>query len=233
MWYDITFKSKVFSNFTPYPESNSPARMLKLKPTIYLLAAMHIAGIIGLNLEATAGIFKFLTPFNLLFSAFVLIFFHEEKNKAFVLFVITAFLIGYWVEVIGVSTGLVFGKYEYISTLGYKVFNVPLLIGVNWFIISYCSGNLLHRLNAPKLVQAIFASLLMTAFDFVAEPVAIKHDMWNWFGEEPPLRNYVGWFFTSLAIQFIYFFAPFKKENAVAVWLFAFQTLFFGIQWFF
>lgn len=207
--------------------------MFKLKSTRYLLLSMYVAGVIGLNLEATNELFKFLTPFNLLFSAFVLTYFHVDKNKAFVFFTIATLLVGYWIEVIGVNTGLVFGKYEYISTLGFKVFNVPLLIGVNWLLISYCSGNLIHKLVLPKPIQVILAALLMTAFDYIVEPIAIRLDMWSWFGQEPPLSNYFGWFFTAIVIQIIYFYAPFKKENPVAVWLFALQTLFFGIQWLF
>lgn len=213
--------------------SNKSKGMLKKKPIIYLLTSMYIAGVVGLNLDFTAELFKILTPYNLLFSAFVLLYFHADKNKAFVYFVTTTLLIGYWIEVIGVNTGLIFGKYEYVTTLGFKVFNVPLLIAINWLIISYCSGSLVHRIAVPKIVQVILAALLMTAFDYIAEPVAIRLDMWNWFGEEPPLSNYLGWFFTSFVIQLIYFYAPFKKENPIAVWLFALQTLFFGIQWLF
>lgn len=192
---------------------------------------MYAAGVIGLNINATTEIFKLLTPYNLLFSAFVLLYFHVEKNKDFLYFVVATLLIGYWIEVLGVNTGLIFGMYEYVSTLGVEVLNVPLLIGVNWLIISYCSGHLVNKLALPKFTKAFLAALLMTAFDYLAEPVAIRLDMWNWFGAEPPISNYVGWIITSLVIQIIYFFAPFKKENPIAVWLFALQTLFFGIQW--
>lgn len=207
--------------------------MLKPKPTLYLLLSMYIAGIIGLNLEISADLFKFLTPFNLLFSGFVLISFHVDKNKAFAFFTVSTLMIGYWIEVIGVNTGLIFGNYQYITTLGFEVFNVPLMIGVNWLIVAYCSGHILNKVAVPKILKAAFASALMTAFDYLVEPIAIRLDMWNWFGEIPPLSNYIGWFCTSFIIQLIYFYAPFKKENPVAIWLFALQTLFFGIQWLF
>lgn len=207
--------------------------MLKLKPTIYLLLSMYVAGVIGLNLEVSTELFKFLTPFNLLFSAFVLLYFHVDKNKAFAFFTISTLMIGYWIEVLGINTGLVFGKYQYITTLGFEVFNVPLMIGVNWLIVAYCSGHILNKLAVPKILKVALAAVLMTAFDYLVEPIAIRLDMWNWFGEVPPLSNYLGWFFTSFVIQLIYFYAPFKKENPVAIWLFALQTLFFGIQWLF
>lgn len=194
---------------------------------------MYVAGVIGLNLEVSTELFKFLTPFNLLFSAFVLLYFHVDKNKAFAFFTISTLMIGYWIEVLGINTGLIFGKYQYITTLGFEVFNVPLMIGVNWLIVAYCSGHILNKLAVPKILKVALAAVLMTAFDYLVEPIAIRLDMWNWFGEVPPLSNYLGWFFTSFVIQLIYFYAPFKKENPVAIWLFALQTLFFGIQWLF
>ncbi len=211
--------------------------MLTKRPTSILLLAMYIAGIIGLNLTATASLFKFLTPFNLLFSAFVLVYFHEDKNKAFWLFTAFATLTGFFIEVIGVNTGLIFGRYEYLSTLGFKIANVPPLIGINWLLISYCVGHVVNLLfgekSANKVLLASIAALGMTAFDFIVEPVAIRLDMWWWFGEHPPLSNYLGWFGTAFVIQLCYFYAPFRKENALAAWLFALQTLFFGIQWLF
>jgi putative membrane protein len=198
---------------------------------------MYIAGVVGLNLPNTAPLFKFLTPFNLFFSAIVLIYFHQDKNKAFWLFTFTTFLIGFLVEVIGVNTGLIFGKYEYLSTLGIKLFNVPLVIGLNWLLIGYCVGFITHQLfirsEVSGGIKAAIAALIMTAFDYVVEPVAIRLDMWWWFGEHPPLSNYIGWFGTAFLIQIIYFYAPFKKENPVAAWLFILQAVFFGIQWLF
>ncbi len=207
--------------------------MLKPKPTLFLLLSMYIAGIIGLNLEITVDLFKFLTPFHLLFSAIILVYFHADKNNAFTFFAVSTLIIGYWIEVLGINTGLIFGKYQYITTLGFEVFNVPLMIGVNWLIVAYCSGHISNKLTVPKIAKVALAAVLMTAFDYLVEPIAIRLDMWNWYGEIPPMSNYIGWIFTSFVIQLIYFYAPFKKENPVAIWLFAFQTLFFGAQWFF
>ena len=38
-------------------------------------------------------------------------------------------------EAIGVNTGLLFGTYEYGANLGFKIFGVPLIIGVNWTVL--------------------------------------------------------------------------------------------------
>ena len=41
-------------------------------------------------------------------------------------------LIGFIFEIIGVKTGLIFGHYKYCNGLGTKVFDVPLIISLNW-----------------------------------------------------------------------------------------------------
>lgn len=207
------------------------------RPVKYLLLSMYIAGVIGLNLEISAPLFKFLTPFNLLFSALVLFYLQADKSKPFLFFAGITFLIGFFIEVIGVHTGLIFGKYAYQTTLGFKVWDVPLVIGLNWFVLSCSIGFLVHtvfkKTAIPYYLKALFAALLMTALDYVIEPIAIKHEMWTWFGQTPPLSNYYGWLGTAFVIQLIYFYAPFRKENPVAVWLLALQVVFFGIQWLF
>ena len=44
-------------------------------------------------------------------------------------------------EILGVNYGLIFGDYIYLDNLGYKVFGVPVIIGVNWIILTYISGS--------------------------------------------------------------------------------------------
>jgi putative membrane protein len=45
---------------------------------------------------------------------------------------------GFFIEAIGVNTGLIFGNYVYKTTLGWKFLETPLIIGVNWILLT-CS----------------------------------------------------------------------------------------------
>jgi putative membrane protein len=98
---------------------------------------MYIAGIIGLNANATAELFKFLTPFNLVASLGILLYFHNDWNRNFIVFAVITFLTGYFIEVVGVKTGLIFGHYKYDRTLGFEILEVPPVIGVNWLLLVY------------------------------------------------------------------------------------------------
>ena len=56
--------------------------------------------------------------------------------------VFTIFLIGMICEILGVNYGYIFGDYVYLNNLGTKVFGVPILIGINWVILTFITGSL-------------------------------------------------------------------------------------------
>jgi putative membrane protein len=168
-----------------------------------LLAAMHIAGAIGLSIESTRALFQLLTPFNLVATAAILLHFEQHKEKRLFLFILVTFVLGYGFEVIGVKTGLIFGEYEYGKTLGYKVLDVPLVIGINWVILTYITRGVAQKFVESDLAIVIVASLLMVILDVFIEPVAIRFDFWSWANTHVPFQNYVGWFMLSAIIQFI------------------------------
>ena len=78
----------------------------------------------------------------------LLLYFHRDwRSSSFGIFVVSVTLIGYWIEVIGVHTSLIFGDYAYDTTLGFKVLDVPLMIGINWLMMTYLCGSVCHRLS--------------------------------------------------------------------------------------
>lgn len=201
----------------------------KAKPYIYLLASMYLAGGIGLNLPLTNELFKFLTPFNLLSSVGILLYFHQDWNKSAIVFCIITFSVGFLVELAGVNTGLIFGHYQYATTLGFKVGGVPPMIGVNWLLLIYCVGTVTEYFVDKIAYKILLGALFMTAFDYIVEPVAIKFDMWFWENGLPPIQNYVAWFVVSAALLTLFHLSKFRKTNPIAAWLLGFQVLFFLI----
>jgi uncharacterized membrane protein len=55
------------------------------------------------------------------------------------------------------------------------------------------------------IIKPIVATLGMVVLDFFIEPVAIKTAMRHWKNNIIPLKNYIGWFFTALPIQLLFF----------------------------
>ena len=204
----------------------------------------HGIGLIGILFYQT-DFFIQCTPFNLLLSFILLIWTQTEKNKYFFLFAAIVVTTGFLVEVAGVNTGLLFGEYSYGKVLGFQWMKVPLLIGLNWFIIIYCCGisvhTLLNRLinrvakdtgEPPMLLKAmsviVDGATLAVAFDWLMEPVAVKLNFWTWHGDGSiPLFNYTCWFLISLALLTPFHFCRFSKANKFAVNLLLIQVMFF------
>ena len=193
-----------------------------------ILPLMYLAGLIGLNVAMSAPLFQVLTPFNLVASLILLLLFHTDFRASFWLYCVVAFMVGFLVEVAGVQTGIIFGEYFYGNALGFKVAEVPLVIGTNWLMLSYLCGSLTDRLSAPIIVKVLIAAGLMTLLDFVIEPVAIRLDFWQWQGGIIPLQNYLAWYGISALLFLLYFKLPFRKENSLAPLLLALQFLFLG-----
>ena len=195
-----------------------------------ILPLMYLAGLVGLNVPFTAPLFRVLTPFNLVASLILLLLFHTDFRPSFWAYCAVAFGVGFWVEVAGVRTGVIFGDYAYGAALGFKVLEVPVVIGTNWLMLNYLCGSVIDRLPLGILGKVPFAAGLMTLLDFVIEPVAARLDFWQWRGDTIPLQNYLAWFGISALLFFIYYKLPFRKENRLAPLLLALQFLFFGLN---
>ncbi|HSI77550.1 MAG TPA: carotenoid biosynthesis protein, partial [Lunatimonas sp.] len=179
----------------------------------------HAVGIVGLALPISKPIFQQLTPFHLLMSTGLLMYFHRGWNLSFIGFSALAFLTGMVSEIIGVHTGLIFGDYYYGTVLGTTIWGVPLIIGLNWFLLVYLTGELLHLKIQNHWIAAASGALLMVGIDFIIEPVAISLDFWTWTSEAIPLENYLGWFFIAFFLQIAYRHFDFKKQNRLSAFL--------------
>ncbi|MFY0591870.1 carotenoid biosynthesis protein [Roseivirga sp.] len=199
------------------------------KNAFFLMIAMHVAGVIGLSLEITADLFKLLVPFNLLATGAILLHFEKEKSLKYGAFIFITFLVGFFAEVIGVATGAVFGEYSYGETLGFKVLDVPLAIGINWIVLIYCTAHLSRKITNKSLLQIVIASVFMVAFDLLIEPVAINLDFWSWEMVDIPLRNYLGWFVVSLLLHAVFLGLMTNSNNSLAIKLLYIQVAFFVV----
>jgi bisanhydrobacterioruberin hydratase len=202
------------------------------KIALALLIAMHLAGLIGLQHPVSRPVFEKLIAFNLVVTAAIVFYFHPDFSYRFIVFAIVTFLAGYFVEVAGVHTGVIFGRYQYGGALGFKLWDVPLLIGLNWLVLVYCTGVITHRLRVPAILKIITGALLMVGIDYLIEPVAIRHTWWTWQAETVPLQNFAGWFVSALVLLTFFHILRFGKNNPVAPLVYVIQVLFFFLQFF-
>ncbi len=171
------------------------------------------------------------TSVNLLLMSIILFSNFKLKYKYNILCLFLIFLIGMVAESLGVNYALIFGDYEYGKNLGFKILGVPILIGVNWVLLTAISGNIAAFLTKSKSVTltVIIGALLMLVMDFVMEPIAPKLDMWRFENLIVPHSNYIGWLIIGLFTQIIYNLLFQEKETIVSVNLYTAFFLFFGL----
>jgi putative membrane protein len=206
--------------------------MNKSQLSIFIISLFYFFGIIGIAIPASRNLFAMATPLTLLLSLALVLYNHEHWNKPFIYFSIFCGLVGYFSEVVGVTTGLVFGEYSYGQTLGWQILDVPVILSVNWLLLIYTSAAVCSFLfgHFNLILKAAISAALMVSLDFLIEPIAISLDFWSWKYDTIPLQNYLGWFVIAFLLQLVFLNVFNKAEkNRVAIILFGWQIIFFGV----
>lgn len=197
---------------------------------IIILAILHAVGVAGFAMPSLTPLFKQLVPVHLLICLVVLLYFHIPQKGKFYLGALLVMFAGWAVEWVGVETGKIFGRYHYESTLGYKIDGVPVMIGVNWFILLYCSLLLSEKISKSVWFKSALAAFFMVLMDVLIEPIAIRYDYWQWETLHIPVQNYIAWFIVSYVLALGFSSIKLRRQNPIAVPLYFIQLLFFMLS---
>ncbi|MBN2522036.1 MAG: carotenoid biosynthesis protein [Bacteroidales bacterium] len=202
----------------------------RIKETRIILIVFYSVGIAGIAFDSTRDLFISLTPLALILSLTVLIAFHQPVNlKKEVSVFATIFISGFLIEAAGVKTGHIFGIYSYGEGLGSKLFGTPLIIGINWVFLIYCTAAIATKITLPVVFRITISSSLMVIYDLIMEQIAPFMDMWSFEGGKAPLRNYAAWFILASIFQIFLRLAGVRTINRIAPFLFLIQIFFFII----
>lgn len=204
-----------------------PKNRLQIQEVKKFVLIFYLVGLLGFLFPYSKDIFIKIIPPALLLSTYLLAIYHERYTRKSVLIFFLIFTLGFFIEVIGVNTGLIFGTYTYGKGLGLKVLNTPLMIGVNWLFLTYTSISLVEKLKLKQGFTILLAPLLMVLYDIILEQLAPKMDMWSWQGSTIPLSNYIAWYLFGVAFAAIFRIFRIDTKNPLANILFSCQFLFF------
>ena len=195
--------------------------------SIFLIWLVHISGLLGL-LFYDFIFFASFTPINLFLTSLLLMVNQIKLKRVELLCIILIFWTGISVELLGVNYGLLFGEYSYGKNLGPKLFGVPILIGMNWVILTVISGSISNYISkGSKILSILLGSILMLFIDFFIEPVAPILDFWEFKNSIVPLSNYTGWFMTGFITQLLYQYLFKEKELKFSLNLYLAILVFF------
>jgi bisanhydrobacterioruberin hydratase len=142
------------------------------------------------------------------------------------------FFLGFLAERLGVKFGFLFGDYSYGANLGMKLDDVPIIMGINWVILSLASRGIIQRFFKVPVMKILVSSVLMVSLDILIEPLAPQLDYWSFDTMVAPLSNYIGWLIYSILIQSLLELVQFKGHFKISLHILIIQLLFFGSLYF-
>lgn len=136
-------------------------------------------------------------------------------------FVVIAVGAGWFAEQMGSTHGWFFGEYRYTDVLGPRVGDVPFVIPLMWFALTYIGFVMANLIvwhapldgaqgMGPAVLLSFLAAMIVTAFDLGADPyfvfvlkawIMVKTDG-AWFGET--VQGFLGWMFVAFVIVAVF-----------------------------
>jgi putative membrane protein len=203
------------------------SKQVYLKMKNWLLVLMYGVGCFGLIFMPE--MFIPMSIWSLILTFLILLQDHFSFKNLTLFFLIA--LLGWIMEYVGVHYDVPFGIYEYGDGLGFKVSDIPLVIGLNWVIVTVSSWLTVHW-TFPRwgLIQKILMSaLLMTVLDILIEPVAPHLDYWMFQLNWPPIQNYIAWFWLGVLFSWLMSRVQWKRDSSTGVTVWMCQFFFFLI----
>lgn len=143
------------------------------------------------------------------------------------------FVGGFLVEVVGVHTGIPFGRYHYRHDLGASLWGVPLVIPLAWLMMAHPARVVAGRLSSSRWALAAVAAIALASWDIFLDPQMVDAGHWRWSDVRHhlpgvsgvPLSNFAGWLLVALALMLlVQAAAPLvatqrRDLEAVALWV--------------
>ena len=212
-----------------------PVRARDLMPrakSVWLLILVHLVG--GIGVVWQPHLFARLVPLHLLFCSAIWFLNQPTWRASLALWLAGCGAIGFAAEVVGVKTALLFGSYAYGKTLGPMLLEVPLMMAVNWTlltaVIADVSADLASARGWGPVRGALCGSFGLVALDGLLEPFAIRYDLWQWSAGSVPVQNYAGWALVSFVLLLPCHMLKLRPQNPVSGWLLLLLFLFFGLS---
>ena len=195
--------------------------------SIAIIWLFHVSGILGI-IYGNSEWFISATPLILSIN-FALLLINCNGHKWFFHMVILGFLTGMITEILGVQKGWIFGDYKYGNALGYKILGVPMLIGVNWALLTIITAAIAQQFYENLFMRIVIGVCLMILLDLLIEPIAPVLDFWAFEGGNAPLQNYIGWTAVAIFLQSIFHYFRIEVKGWFPNQLYILQIIFFTV----
>jgi len=116
---------------------------------------------------------------------------------------------GFAAEVLGVHTGVPFGRYVYTGALGPRWFGVPLVVGLAWTMLAWPAVLAAGTLARSAAARVVVGAWTLAGTDLFLDPQLVHGGYWRWRDPSPhlpgvpsvPLSNLGGWLLVALLLS--------------------------------
>ena len=195
---------------------------------LFIIWLNQLFGVFGI-LVIDFDLFLSLSPISLIFTFLIVVCSNIEVSYKSFATIIIIFFLSIISEIIGVNYGILFGSYYYGDNLGYSMYGVPLVIGLNWVVLTVSCGNIAsYFFEKNKYLSIFFGSLLMLILDVIMEQVSGNIDFW-YFNDDNLIFNYITWFILGAFNQYFYQSLNYTKNLVISVNVYLSFIVFFLI----
>lgn len=198
------------------------------KSGIAILFFLHLVGAAG-YVSPLSEWFVYLTPILIFITGGMIWLDSKANNKLGWPVAITIILLGYGIEVLGVNTGFPFGEYTFGEMLGWKFFQTPPIIGLQWMILIWGGYSIFKVTKLHPVIIWLLTASLVTFIYMLIEPVAVHFDLWTWQEDRIPVKNYIARFVISFLFAAIFQKYPLVAKPRLGQVSIICQFLFYGI----
>ncbi|MGB5982048.1 MAG: carotenoid biosynthesis protein [Nonlabens sp.] len=199
------------------------------KLALGFLWLIHVSAIVGIAM-GYEDFFLPKSPFTLVYLFFMAaLYIPLDSPKKLALFS-TFFITGFVVEWIGVHSGWLFGDYYYGKNFGPKIDGIPILIGINWGLLTLCSHIIAKKLNNNFYFKAAIGASLMVLLDFFLEQICDYAGFWH-FNGGAGIYNYICWWIIAFILHLVAGKARLKGDFTTSFHLYIVQLLFAAALW--
>ena len=199
---------------------------------LFIIWLNQLFGAFGI-LSIDSNLFLSLSPISLVITFLIVMYSNTKFSLRSQISVIIIFLLSMISEIIGVNSGLLFGSYYYGENLGCSFYGVPLVIGLNWVVLTVSCGNIaIYIFKENKFLSILFGSFLMLLLDIIMEQVSGDIDFW-YFNDQNLTFNFITWFMLGICNQYLHQNYINQKNLIISINIYLSFIMFFLALFFF
>lgn len=156
------------------------------------------------------------------------------------MYIAITLLFGYFIELLGTSTGYPFGDYDYARQVAGNsvpaIAGVPLIVPFAWSMMAYPALIVAARLvwRHGRAAVALVGAIALTAWDLFLDPQMVNEGLWTWNDTsfalpgipEIPAQNYLGWLLsTALLMIMLSWLPPRRADNSLPIVMYLWMWL--------